>query len=87
MCIYYRLAQCSKGNGFDRAMKDYRLPIHLVLIFLLGVLVYSNSLGGPFVLDDLESITNNESIRSLGNFLPGLAGGPFQPRPGLCQRG
>ena len=34
-------------------------------IALAVVLAYANSLAGPFVLDDIESITNNPSIRSL----------------------
>lgn len=53
---------------------------HLLLILLLGVLAYSNSFGVPFVLDDFESITRNETIRSLGNFLPGGSGYDFHPR-------
>jgi len=53
---------------------------HLLLILALGVLAYSNSFGVPFVLDDLESITRNETIRDLGNFLPGGSGYDFHPR-------
>ena len=36
-------------------------------IVLAGFLVYSNSLSGPFVLDDAESIVNNGAIRRLSN--------------------
>jgi Flp pilus assembly protein TadD len=36
-------------------------------IVLAGCLVYSNSLSGPFVLDDGESIVNNGAIRQLSN--------------------
>lgn len=53
---------------------------HLLLILLLGVLAYSNSFGVPFILDDFESITRNETIRDLGNFLPGGSGYDFHPR-------
>lgn len=53
---------------------------HLALILLLGTLAYSNSLRVPFVLDDLESIVRNETIRSLGNFLPGGSGLDFHFR-------
>lgn len=53
---------------------------HLLLVLLLGVLAYSNSFGVPFILDDFESITRNESIRDLGNFLPGGSGYDFHPR-------
>ena len=53
---------------------------HLALILLLGTLAYSNSFRVPFVLDDLESIVSNETIRSLGNFLPGGSGLDFHFR-------
>ena len=61
-------------------MKNHRLTLHLLLIILLGGLVYCNTLSVPFVLDDLESITSNESIRRLGNFLPGGSGLDFHLR-------
>ena len=38
---------------------------HVLLIAGLGILAYSNSFGVPFILDDLESIVQNETIRSL----------------------
>ncbi|NJC88099.1 MAG: tetratricopeptide repeat protein [Desulfuromonas sp.] len=53
---------------------------HLLLIVGLGILAYSNSFGAPFVLDDLESIVRNETLRSLGNFLPGGTGLDFHFR-------
>lgn len=51
-----------------------------LLILILGTLAYANSFGVPFVLDDAESITNNEVIRQLGNFAPGGSGYDFSPR-------
>ena len=43
-----------------------------ILVFLtlaaLGLLVYSNALFGPFVIDDTPYIVDNEWIRSLSNF-------------------
>ncbi|MBI5232883.1 MAG: tetratricopeptide repeat protein [Deltaproteobacteria bacterium] len=42
------------------------IPLTLVLI---GILIYSNTLGGPFVLDDLLNIRDNPSIKDLKNFL------------------
>ncbi|HMG34498.1 MAG TPA: tetratricopeptide repeat protein [Blastocatellia bacterium] len=39
----------------------------IMLVGLLAVLVYSNSLGGEFVFDDTDQITQNQSIRSWGN--------------------
>lgn len=53
---------------------------HVLIILLFGTLAYANSFGGPFVLDDLKSIANNEIIRDLGNFLPGGSGHDFIPR-------
>lgn len=50
---------------------------HVVTILVLGFLAYANSFGVPFVLDDPESISRNESIRNLGNFLPGGSGYDF----------
>jgi len=34
-------------------------------LVLLGALAYSNSLGGPFVLDDVQSIRDNPHVRAL----------------------
>ena len=53
---------------------------HVLGILLLGILAYANSLRGPFVFDDLESIVNNDTIRDLGNFLPGGSGLEFHFR-------
>lgn len=50
---------------------------HLLLILVLGTLAYANTFGVPFVLDDLESITRNDIIRDLGNYLPGGSGYDF----------
>lgn len=61
-------------------MKNHLTSLHLLLIVLLGGLVYANTFGVPFVLDDLESIVANESIRDLGNFLPGGSGLDFHFR-------
>ncbi|MFW5731265.1 MAG: tetratricopeptide repeat protein [Desulfonatronovibrionaceae bacterium] len=41
----------------------------LLLIVIAGVLVYSNTLEVPFVLDDVRQIEENQDIRSLENFL------------------
>ena len=41
----------------------------MAMIVVAGVAAYSNSLHGPFVFDDISSITENESIRSLGDSL------------------
>jgi tetratricopeptide (TPR) repeat protein len=46
-----------------------RRSLHIILIAVLGVIVYSNSLHGQFVFDDRSSILNNPVIKDLGNFL------------------
>lgn len=40
-----------------------------LLLAAAGFLIYSGSLGGPFVYDDKVYITHNPWIRSLGNFI------------------
>ncbi len=44
--------------------KNYRL-LGALIILLLGILIYSNSLDGNFVLDDVYYIQNNEDILNL----------------------
>jgi hypothetical protein len=48
-----------------RVSKDYSLLWIPLLLLIALSLVYSNSFHGPFIFDDLESIVENESIRSL----------------------
>jgi len=45
-------------------MKD-RAPLAALALVLLGAVAYANSLGGPFVLDDLLSIRDNPHLRAL----------------------
>ena len=47
-----------------RALKLYE--VHLLFVtalYLIGLTVYSNSLGGPFIFDDYPNIRDNASIR------------------------
>ncbi|TSK08765.1 MAG: hypothetical protein FPO08_05535 [Geobacter sp.] len=46
----------------------FRIPVHLLLMMLLGIAAYSNTLHSPFVLDDIPSIIDNETIRDLSRF-------------------
>lgn len=46
-----------------------------ILIALSGLVVYANALGHPFLFDDIGTITNNPTIRSIAG---SLAGGPPQ---------
>ena len=46
-------------------------------LFLLGVLIYSNSLNGEFVFDDHDSIVYNPAVKSLGNAFAGISGNRY----------
>lgn len=61
------------------AYHRFRTPIHLLLLTLLGLLAYSNTLHSPFVFDDMSSIVDNTVIRDLSRFLSG-EGRAFNPR-------
>jgi tetratricopeptide (TPR) repeat protein len=54
-----------QGSGpFGRAA----VAIHIVVIILLGIAVYSNTFESPFVLDDVVNIVDNPIIKDLGYF-------------------
>src|SRR5512136_606789 len=48
-------------------------PAHAVLIILLGLLVYSNTLTATFHFDDHLYITNNDQLRDLSGLWPPTA--------------
>lgn len=48
-----------------RSRTDYGLWWRAAVIVCAGLVAYSNSLSGPFVLDDQESIVENQQIRDL----------------------
>lgn len=50
-------------------MKSVRHAIIPLIFVLVGFLVYSNILYGPFILDDEGYITDNYQIRDLSNFI------------------
>ncbi len=67
-----------KGNIRPARPKNYFSPISnifgssearngLAAILILGILIYSNTFGSTFHLDDLNNIRENPSIRSLSN--------------------
>ena len=59
-----------KGAGFIR-----KPIVHILIIVILGVLVYSNTYNAPFVLDDESSIVENSVIKDFRYFIdPSLAG-------------
>ena len=51
-----------------------RQSIHLVLIIIIGIAVYSNTFHVPFQFDDMELIQSNPVIQSLDNFLSNTSG-------------
>src|SRR5688572_17007480 len=51
------------------------------VIVLAGVLAYANSLSGPFLFDDENSIVNNPTIRSVGAALSPPRDTPVAGRP------
>jgi hypothetical protein len=51
----------------------------IFLVFLVGALVYSNTLQVPFVFDDERSITQNDLITNLDNFYINNSGYEFVP--------
>jgi len=53
--------------------------LHMILIALLGLFVYANSLQVPFVFDDPAQIGDNPVIRSLANFF--LNGSGYEHLP------
>ena len=48
----------------------YKPIVHVSLIVLFGLIVYSNTFDVPFEFDDITTIINNSSIRDPHNYLP-----------------
>lgn len=42
------------------------LPVHLssIIVGLIGVIVFTNSVNGKFVFDDSEAVVNNQDVRT-----------------------
>jgi len=59
------------------AQKTY---LHLLIIAVLGLLIYSNTFHVPFVWDDRTAIAENPVIKSLGNFFLNAKGYDYNPR-------
>ncbi|MCL6106793.1 MAG: tetratricopeptide repeat protein [Actinobacteria bacterium] len=49
-------------------MHDRKRTFSLLVIVLMGLLIYSNIYGAPFVLDDIRGISSNPDITSFHNF-------------------
>jgi tetratricopeptide (TPR) repeat protein len=58
----------------------FKQPFPLILLILLaGIIVYANTFGVPFVLDDHLVLTDNDIIKNLGYFLTSSAGYESSP--------
>lgn len=53
---------------------------HCLLIAVLGLIAYSNTFHVPFVFDDISSITQNNVIKRMENFLYNGSGYTYNPR-------
>ena len=75
----------SRGTPNRNArLSDRGVGLRLGLIAVAGALAYANSLAGPFILDDMPTIVDNQSIRSLsalGTVLSPPHGLPVAGRP------
>ena len=52
----------------------FRNALLIGVFFLLGVIIYSNTLHSPFVFDDGPSITRNSTIKDVNNFFGNSSG-------------
>src|SRR5512134_3139879 len=67
------------GSAVGGTLLD-RQAVHLFLLAVLALLIYSNSFHVPFVFDDEPSIKDNPLIRNLANFFSSGSGTAINPR-------
>ena len=70
MAARHRHRKSGGPRGHDvpsraRARVPAGILLRAALIVLAGIVAYANSLSGPFVLDDQDTIVLNEQIRQL----------------------
>ena len=57
-------------TGSVRSADFFRRPVvHILIIVVLGILIYSNTFNVPFVLDDIDSIIYNPVIKDVRHFI------------------
>jgi len=61
----------------DFSQKTY---IHLFILAISGIVIYSNSFQVPFLFDDLMSIMENPVIKDIKNFFLNASGYNYNPR-------
>src|SRR5665811_865396 len=48
----------------------FRKPfVHILIIVVLGILIYSNTFNAPFAYDDISNIINNSSIKDIHHII------------------
>lgn len=76
------MAKGSKRKASDNQKKGDKTPtgsvksaaflwkpvVHILIIVILGILIYSNTFNAPFVFDDIYSITHAPGIKDIRNF-------------------
>ncbi|MBI5444185.1 MAG: tetratricopeptide repeat protein [Deltaproteobacteria bacterium] len=62
-----------------RARSSRSGPLAIALLVLVGITVYANSFGVPFVLDDKTTIIQNPIVKSLANFYANRSGYEYLP--------
>ena len=57
-------------TGSVRSADFFRKPVvHILIIVVLGILIYSNTFNVPFVFDDIHSIIYNSGIKDVRHFI------------------
>ena len=57
-------------TGSVRSTDFFRGPVvHILIIVVLGILIYSNTFNVPFVFDDNDSIVSSSSIKDVRHFI------------------
>ena len=59
---------------------SHKTYLHILIIVMVGILVYSNTFHVPFIWDDAAAIEENPVIRNMENFFLNTSGYQFNPR-------
>src|SRR5437763_1104911 len=83
-----RMAENDPEDVLNADPADSAPPKWLPFVIVgLGVLAFANSLGGPFIFDDIDSIPKNPQIRHLWPLRQAMAAPPMTSvsgRPVVC---
>lgn len=67
LCCVYRCLFEEDGHILKMKAKVLLVLSSILIIFSIGLLIYSNTFTGEFHFDDYSSINGNLSIRNIGN--------------------